>query len=220
MLLFPSTTRYPIPNLPNPMNTPQSIRMLAALMVALFLPAPAAHATIVSADSTDTLVETRWVQADSSNVLIDTTSPYLNGKAANFSSAQLADPLVSGLAADPDHDGLLNLLEFAFNLPPLASDFHKLTPGSGMDGLPRITVVQVGGQPRLRFESVRRHHGGITYLPQASDAMTASGSDSCELLTGIPVITPINADWDRVVVEDVAGTGSRNRLGRVKVTLP
>ena len=62
---------HPIPNRTNPMKTPQSICTLAALTVALFLPAPAVHATIVSADSTDTLVETRWVQADSSNVLID-----------------------------------------------------------------------------------------------------------------------------------------------------
>jgi hypothetical protein len=72
VLLFPSTTPYPTPNRTNPMKSPQSIRSLAALTVALFLPAPALHATVVSADSTDTLVETRWVQADSSNVLINT----------------------------------------------------------------------------------------------------------------------------------------------------
>ena len=84
MLLFPSTTPYPTPNRTNPMKTPQSIRTLAALTVALFLLAPAGHATIVSADSTDTLVETRWVQADSSNVLIDTrTYVYLTVNATH-----------------------------------------------------------------------------------------------------------------------------------------
>jgi hypothetical protein len=36
-------------------------------VTAWFLPAPLASATLVSADSTDTLVETRWVQADSSD---------------------------------------------------------------------------------------------------------------------------------------------------------
>ena len=147
-------------------------------------------------------------------------TPYSIWQAANFTPAQVANPLVSGPAADPEMDGILNLLEFAFNLPPWASDLHQVTPGSGVEGLPRITVIQVGGQSRLRFEYVIRHNGGITYLPQASDAMAAAGPGSWESLTGIPVITPINAEWDRVVVEDVAGTGHPNRVGRVKVTMP
>ncbi|MCX6873863.1 MAG: PA14 domain-containing protein [Verrucomicrobia bacterium] len=147
-------------------------------------------------------------------------TPYSIWQAANFSPAQIADPLVSGPAADPEQDGITNLLEFAFNLPPLVSDQHQVTPGSGAEGLPHISVVQVGGQPRLRFEYVRRRSGGITYLPQASDAMAASGPGSWELLTGVPVVTAINAQWDRVVVEDVAGTGHPSRFGRVQLTMP
>jgi hypothetical protein len=147
-------------------------------------------------------------------------TPYSIWQAANFSPAQVANPLVSGPDADPERDGLPNLLEFAFNLPPWAPDLHQVTPGTGVDGLPRITVIQVGGQPRLRFEYVRRRNGGITYLPQASDGMAAAGPGSWDSLTGIPVISVINAEWDRVVVEDVAGTGHPNRTGRVKVTMP
>jgi hypothetical protein len=37
---------------------------------------------------------------------------------ANFSPAELADPAISGDLADPDHDGLSNLLEYALGLPP------------------------------------------------------------------------------------------------------
>ena len=146
--------------------------------------------------------------------------PFAAWQAANFTPAQLADPLVSGPAADPDKDGIANLAEYAFNLPPLMSDLHQVTPGSGVDGLPRISVIQVGGQPRLRFEYLRLHSGGITYIPQAGDAMAASGPGSWELLSGVPVVTAINAQWDRVVVEDVAGTGHPKRMGRVQITMP
>jgi len=95
-----------------------------------------------------------------------------------------------------------------------------VTRGTGVDGLPRITVIQVGGLSRLRFEYIRRHNGGITYIPEASDAMATGGPGTWELLTGIPVVTAINPDWDRVVVEDVAGAGHSNRVGRVKITMP
>jgi uncharacterized repeat protein (TIGR02543 family) len=66
------------------MNLRQSLQLSAVIATAWGLPIPAAHATIVSADSTDTLVETRWVQADSSNVLIDTrTYVYLTVNATH-----------------------------------------------------------------------------------------------------------------------------------------
>ena len=47
---------------------------------------------------------------------------------ASFSPAQLADPLFSGDAADPDHDGLPNLLEYAMGLPPTQPNVNPLTP--------------------------------------------------------------------------------------------
>jgi len=37
---------------------------------------------------------------------------------ANFTPAELADPSISGDLADPDHDGLSNLMEYALGLPP------------------------------------------------------------------------------------------------------
>jgi hypothetical protein len=43
-----------------------------------------------------------------------------------FTAAQLADPNVSGFTADPDNDGLINILEYAFNLNPLAADRNTL----------------------------------------------------------------------------------------------
>lgn len=52
-------------------------------------------------------------------------------KQAKFSAAQPQDPQISGDAADPDRDGVVNLLEYAFNLNPLIRD--------------RDAVIQSGG---------------------------------------------------------------------------
>jgi hypothetical protein len=39
---------------------------------------------------------------------------------ANFTPAELADPSISGDLADPEHDGLSNLMKYALGLPPKA----------------------------------------------------------------------------------------------------
>jgi hypothetical protein len=47
----------------------------------------------------------------------------------HFSPGQLADPAVSGPMADPDHDGLVNLLEYALVLDPWQPNGTGLQPG-------------------------------------------------------------------------------------------
>lgn len=47
-------------------------------------------------------------------------------QSAFFTPSQLADPLISGPDADPDLDGLKNLMEFAFDLDPLLPDAARL----------------------------------------------------------------------------------------------
>jgi hypothetical protein len=42
-----------------------------------------------------------------------------------FTAAELADPAVSGPLADPDGDGLVNLVEFSMNLDPKATDRER-----------------------------------------------------------------------------------------------
>lgn len=44
---------------------------------------------------------------------------YAGWRAANFNSADAANPAVSGPFADPVGDGVTNLLRYAFNIPPL-----------------------------------------------------------------------------------------------------
>jgi hypothetical protein len=62
-----------------------------------------------------------------------------------FSQQQLNDPTISGDAADPDHDGLPNLLERGFNLNPLLSSaYPALDAALGANYLSVIYTKVVG----------------------------------------------------------------------------
>ena len=62
------------------------------------------------------------------NVIVN--SPATNGwntwRDAQFNAAQLEDLLISGVLADPDNDGIANLLEYGMGLPPLLNSQANL----------------------------------------------------------------------------------------------
>lgn len=140
-----------------------------------------------------------------------------------FTPTQLADATVSGPAADPDGDGVGNLLEFAFNLDPTYPEPAVLTAGTGLRGLPliRLETTDTGDQ-RLTVEFVRRtaaSGSGLTYTPQfagglaTTDWQAATGG-------GAATVVAINARWERVKVTDtVPLTSANQRFARVAVTL-
>lgn len=121
---------------------------------------------------------------------------------------------------DPDFDGIPNLIEYASGLDPWEAIPTVIAPGSGTRGLPHISVTGAKGSEKLRLEYVRRTASslpGIVYQPQFSDNLLQAGAGSWQAATGSQAITPIDASWERVVIEDtVAGAGKR--FGRVKVT--
>ena len=137
---------------------------------------------------------------------------------AYFTPGQLADAAVAGPDADPDGDGVPNLLEFAFNLDPTCAEPAVMTAAAGLRGLPLIRLESIAGVgPRLTVEFVRRTAGGgagVTYTAQfassldpAADGWRAGGTER---------VTAINERWERVKVTDnAAGTA---RSARVLVT--
>ncbi len=119
---------------------------------------------------------------------------------------------------DPDHDGLLNLLERAFNLNPNQPALPILTPGTGTTGLPLIR--RTGQPPVFSIQYLRRKassNSGLTYSPQFSSSLTASGPDGWATAAGTETVQSIDSEWERVTVEEDASTNDK-RFGRVKVS--
>lgn len=113
---------------------------------------------------------------------------------------------------DTDNDGVPNLAEYAFNLSPVLGGTPVLAPGMGLAGLPSITYS--GG--RLRVEHIRRRtNRHLRYMVEFSDDLVSARWNAA---TAAPVISPINTEWERVVVEDADGpTSGAARFGRVRL---
>ena len=64
-------------------------------------------------------------------------------RTAHFNATELADPAISGPAADPDHDGMSNLLEYALGLDPKTASVQG-KPGISLtvDRYPTLTFAQ------------------------------------------------------------------------------
>ncbi len=125
-----------------------------------------------------------------------------------FSPAQIADDAISGPNADPDKDGIANLLEYALNLDPLFAEPFAMSPGTGLRGLPAVRVENISGNERLTIEFVRRVAGSgsdIIYTPRFSSGLGAwqAGGDE--------TVTPINARWERVKVVDTVNVADQPR---------
>jgi len=118
--------------------------------------------------------------------------------------------------ATPFHDGVPNLLKFAFNLNPAGPDVRTLPKGGGNSGLPFFQLDRSGAQAAFSVEYLRRKNGGLIYTPKASlDLGTFSP------MTGTTSVTPIDADWERVMVRmPVSGAPAQRLFGRVDVTIP
>ena len=139
-------------------------------------------------------------------------TPYSTWQSKYFTSAQLANAAVSGNAADPDGDGIPNLLEYALNLSPT-------TPS--VAGLPTVgqTVVSGSSYLTLAFTKVIADTD-ITYVPQVSGGLAAWNSGASYVAT---VSTTNNADGltQTVVVRDLTPmAGAGQRFIRLAVTMP
>lgn len=134
-----------------------------------------------------------------------------------YTPVQLTNSAISGPLADPDGDGISNLLEYAFNLDPTFNENVYMTHGTGLRGLPVVSTAPGVGGDYLTIEFVRRTASGgadVTYTPQFSDDLI-NWYD-----VGTESVTSINTRWERVMITDaVPTTSSSRRFARVKVIL-
>ena len=118
-------------------------------------------------------------------------------------------------AADPDHDGVPNLTEFAYNMDPNVADPFPLKPG-GKAGLPAPYLVPVTGGNALEVEFIRRKAAaaaGLTYTAQFTSDITGAWVNGFA-----PTVTSIDADWERVRMRDSRVPMAR-RFGKVVLGL-
>ncbi|RLT31087.1 MAG: M6 family metalloprotease domain-containing protein [Chloroflexi bacterium] len=123
--------------------------------------------------------------------------------------------------ATPSGDGVSNLLKYAFGLDPSVAQSgpgRHLEPGVGTSGLPDVRLAVPGAAASLRVEYVRRREpSGIHYSVEFSGDLGPGGFWSPAVET--PLVTPINDEWERVIVHDqVNPSQASRRFARVVVT--
>lgn len=121
-------------------------------------------------------------------------------------------------AADavPYHDGVPNILKYAFNMNPAGPDTSVLLPGTGTSGLPFSSVAQNSTGAVFRMEYIRRKSGDLTYAPLISTDLV-----SYQPMTGDTTVIDISPDWERVVIQKPCDLAATPRLfATVKVILP
>lgn len=147
--------------------------------------------------------------------LSDEISFTLQGSTEAFDSWAVAGSL-SGSAAAPSaipfHDGVPNVLKFAFNMNPGAADVRTLVKGTGTAGLPAYTL----NGSEFTVEFLRRKDSGLVYRPKFSTNLGVY-----QTMTETPAVTDINAIWERVVIRKAVNTAATPKLfGTVEVTMP
>ena len=92
--------------------------------------------------------------------LVGTMRPYQTWQNSHFTAAQLADPTISGDLADPDGDGVGNLLEYALNLDPLSAS---------RAGLPILGATTLSGNTYLTLTHTKpKAATDLTYVVEVS----------------------------------------------------
>jgi probable HAF family extracellular repeat protein len=128
-------------------------------------------------------------------------------------------PPTADASRDTDMDGVVDLLEFAFNLDPKVRSVDIIGKSDGGSGLPWIGFGDGIEPRRLTVVFVRRTgpmSDGLTYQAEFASALDGPW----EVSTLPVVVNPIDSSWERVVVEDSAQTpASPVRFGRVKVAI-
>ena len=125
----------------------------------------------------------------------------------------------AGMLATPQGDGISNLVKYAFNIDPSLDGHITLLPSSGSSGLPYVSRQAIG-TGRLTIEYLRRKSAtDISYTVQFSENLSsppAAGSWAASVSE--VSVTEIDADWERVIVEDLAiHDNFPNRFVRVKI---
>jgi hypothetical protein len=155
-----------------------------------------------------------WLDYPSLNV---DTSPYGIWRTGRFTPADVATGLTTP-AADFDHDGIPNMLEYAFGGDP------KVPTVAGVAPAPHV----VGNKLQLSF-SCDATRTDITYTVQSastlapnswSDIATSVGGATTLPIGSLSTVTDTGSGLRTVTVTDATASSGGKRFLRVKVTSP
>ena len=112
---------------------------------------------------------------------------------ANFTPAELADPSISGDLADPDHDGLSNLMKYALGLPPKAPAPANWPCASVATGYLTLTYTRANAAIDVSLVLEQSNdlftwHSGTNYVQQLS----AVDQGSNQLIT-VQTLAPVGS---------------------------
>jgi surface-anchored protein len=147
--------------------------------------------------------------------------PFAEWQAENFPAADLEDPMISGPDADPDHDGMKNLIEFAFGFDPQKGTLTPVSPGLG---LPKLTLIEESGTFYEVLDYPRRRAGlqffPLDYSPQffRDPGWQAGGSTTTasDFPAGLDGLNPV---WEKATSRRLVGAGGPTRgFARVGVS--
>jgi len=125
-----------------------------------------------------------------------TVASYEEWLAAKFSPSEQADPDISGANADPDSDGLENLLEYVFALRPGQADRNPVTPDlltdePGGDTFMTLTFPWADGMTDVDF-SAETSTDLVTWSPATAEVITTVQEGQVKILT-VKVTSPVVA---------------------------
>jgi hypothetical protein len=122
---------------------------------------------------------TVYIPTYENGVLLEGLEPprpgsYQQWRASHLTSAELLDSSVSGDAADPNQNGLPNLLEYALGLDPKTSDPALL---------PRLQIMSISGQPAavLTYTVSSTAIDAAVLLEESTDLKTWTGASTQQL---------------------------------------
>jgi hypothetical protein len=162
--------------------------------------------TVTANNSTNSRSGTITVQDQVFAVNQAGAAPYIAWQASHFTAAERADATISGDTADPDQDGIPNLLEYALGLDPRQADVGGLPTAGMQDGYLTLTYHQ------------NKEATDINYVVEAcGDLMLAGWSTN-----GLSEIRRVDSStyWGVTVRDSVSVTNAMSRFMHLKVTKP
>jgi sugar lactone lactonase YvrE len=119
--------------------------------------------------------------------------------------------------ADPDHDGLCNLVEFAFGMDPWVSCGVEVGNPVSM---PESSVFQEANGPVLSLVYFRRKASGlsgVSYVAEFGSSLENGGPGGWSPSTAVELIENVNSSWEKVIIQDTEEAGQPARFGRIRI---